>query len=420
MDERRNNRTEPWDDGVYGTGNTSPPKSNGGIVSLLLIIVIFLSGIASGLGILNIKLFNQLNAQNELTSVPMSFSDTDDHAADPQSLGESGEMTETVPKENISIELNKTPSSYENIPQEGGLSWQDIYRKNIPSVVSISCTGWQGSSSGTGVVLTENGYIVTNSHVVEDAEEITVYLTDNRSFTARLIGADPVSDLAVLYIPAEGLTPAEFGNSGALRVGDAVAAIGDPLGMELRGSMTDGIVSAINRDVTVAGRTMTLIQTNAALNSGNSGGPLINCYGQVIGINTMKISAFADESGVEGLGFAIPSTTVKEIVDQLIQSGYVAGRPSLGLEGEGITSFYQRYYHMPAGLYITEVLENSAAGKMGIQPGDILISLDGVLIADMDKLNQVVFSHQVGDTVTAIIYRGGKHYTLELTLDEAR
>jgi serine protease Do len=228
-----------------------------------------------------------------------------------------------------------------------------------------------------------------------------------------------VSDLAVLRITAENLIPAEFGDSSVLRVGDSVAAIGDPLGEEFRGTLTNGIVSAINRDVTTGGRTLTLIQTNAALNSGNSGGPLINCYGQVIGINTMKIGAFSDGAGVEGLGFAIPSTTVKEIVEQLIDQGYVSGRPALGITGESVSNFYQYYYRMPAGLYITELEEGCDAEEKGITSGDILISIGSSRITDMDSLREALYKCEVGDAVQLIIYRSGRQYSVTVTLHEA-
>ena len=214
------------------------------------------------------------------------------------------------------------------------------------------------------------------------------------------------------------LTPAQFGDSSTLRVGDTVVAIGDPLGVELRGTYTNGIISAINRDVEVDGHTMTLIQTNAALNSGNSGGPLINCYGLVVGINTMKVGAFSDRAGVEGLGFAIPSTTVKEIADQLMAQGYVSGRPSLGIEGESLSIFYQHYYRLPAGLYVTEVSRASDAYAQGVEAGDILISINSQPVTTMDELKSAIVSLSVGDDVQAILYRAGQQYQLTLTLTE--
>ncbi|MDY3771413.1 MAG: trypsin-like peptidase domain-containing protein, partial [Candidatus Faecousia sp.] len=214
------------------------------------------------------------------------------------------------------------------------------------------------------------------------------------------------------------LTPAQFGDSSTLRVGDTVVAIGDPLGAAFRGTYTNGIVSAINRDVDMNGRTMTLIQTNAALNSGNSGGPLINCYGQVIGINTMKIGTFTDTAGVEGLGFAIPSTQVKEIVDQIISQGYVSGRPTLGISGETLSTFYQHYYRMPAGLYITEVDPGSDAARKGIQEGDMLLYLGDTRITGMEDLKTAVYDCEVGEVVEVIVYHKGQQYKLELTLSE--
>ena len=418
MDERRHNHIDhPWDDGVYGTGRTQPPKNRGGLYALLLILIIFLCGIITVLGILNVRLFRQLSVQKE-NDASISFTAVETNAAetDPAVLEspESAAVSESIP----TIDLHQSPDAVENIPPEGGISLQEIYRMNIDSVVSISCSSLGSASSGTGVIMTGDGYIVTNCHVVEDAASISVQLTDQRVFSADLIGADSVSDLAVLHIDATDLTPAKFGNSDNLQVGDTVAAIGDPLGVEFRGTMTDGIVSAINRDVTVNGRTMTLIQTNAALNSGNSGGPLINCYGQVIGINTMKISTFTNSSGVEGLGFAIPSSTVKDVVEQLISQGYVSGRPTLGIEGESLSTFYQHYYRLPAGLFITEVEYGSSADSTGIEKGDILISISGTPITSMEELNAVIFECEVGDTVETIIYRSGQQYRVELTLTE--
>ena len=413
MDQRKYNNNHPWDDRIYGTGRTQPRKNHGGLIAFLLILVILLSGIVGILGTMNIKLFAQLKAR-KLEDNAMTFTDQGQTASYFLDPSESTDSIEAHASDSASIDLQPTPESAENYAEEDALSWQEIYDRNIVSVVSILCD----NSTGTGVVLTADGYIITNSHVVEDAGTVRVRLTDGEEYPAMIIGSDAVSDLAVLYIECNGLTPATFGNSDSLRVGDAVAAIGDPMGVQFHGTMTDGIVSAINRNVTVSGRTMTLIQTNAALNSGNSGGPLINCYGQVIGINTMKISAFAASSGVEGLGFAIPSTTVKEISEQLIRQGYVSGRPDIGLEGEAVSRFYQNYYHMPAGLYITHVDTGSDAHEKGIEYGDILISINNQRITDMDSLNTVLYAHDAGDTVNVVIYRSGKQYSLPLTLHE--
>ena len=407
-----------WDDQYYGTGPTEPPKERRGVTALMLIVVIFLFGIITVLSILNIRLFQELKVKKQETEISISFATepTVPPETEAAALPEMASVQEVMPYS--TMQLQQSPQSRENIPVEGGLSLQEIYTRNIDSVVSISCAGYNSTSTGTGVILSSDGYLVTNAHVVEGAGSITVLLTDDREFTAQLMGSDEISDLAVLKIQAEDLLPAEFGDSTQLRVGDTVAAIGDPLGVKYRGTYTNGIVSAINRDVAMDGRNMTLIQTNAALNSGNSGGPLINCYGQVIGINTMKIGAFTDSAGVEGIGFAIPSATVKDIVDQLISQGYVSGRPTLGIEGEALSSFYQHYYRMPAGLYITYVQPGSDAYSKGIENGDMLLSINGHRITTMEEMKSLLYDREVGETVEAIIYRQGDRYRLELTLGE--
>ena len=417
MDERKH--YTDWDDSVYGTGPMQPPKSRGGMVAFMLILIIFLCGIIAFLGIMNIRLFSQLKTReaNELSISHAPAVTTEPPETEPVVLAE--EVTPVV-EFPAPMDLQPSPASVSNIPEEGGMSLQDIYTRNIVSVVSILCNQANASSTGTGVILSENGYIVTNAHVVKDAVSISVQLTDNRQFYAQVVGSDEVTDLAVLRIETEDLIPAQFGESGQLRVGDAVVAIGDPLGVEFRGTYTDGIVSAINRDVELNGRVMTLIQTNAALNSGNSGGPLINCYGQVIGINTMKVGAFTNSAGVEGLGFAIPSATVKDVVEQLVSQGYVSGRPTLGIRGEALSSFYQHYYRLPAGVYITHVESGSSAYSAGIEEGDLLISVGGTRVTSYNELRSAVLGYEVGDSVEVVIYRGGQQYRVELTLGEAK
>ena len=318
------------------------------------------------------------------------------------------------------LEISSSPAGVPTSASEdaGALSLQEIYRRCSGSVVSIISVTQSGKASGTGIIMSADGYIITNHHVIENAQAVSVLTNDDKEYTTSIVGSDETSDLAVLKIEASGLQAAEFGDSSVLQVGDSVVAIGDPLGVTLRGTMTDGIISAINRDLTVNDRTMNLIQTNAALNNGNSGGPLINCYGQVIGINTMKIGAFTDTAGVEGLGFAIPSTQVKEIVDQIIAQGYVSGRPTLGITGEALSTFYQHYYRMPAGLYITEVDPGSDAASKGIQEGDMLLYLDDTRIVSADDLKTAIYEYEVGEVVEVIIYSRGQQYRMELTLGE--
>ena len=407
-------RPEPWEQTVYKTGSTKPPKSRSGLLALLIAVVVFLGGIVSALGLLNIHLFKALDSSGdrpEDASVQFSPEET----VPPAFIDNTAPVDATDGTE-PQMPLSTTPPAVENIPQEGGLSLQAIYRKAIDSVVSISCD----IGTGTGVVLSADGYIITNCHVVEGASSIDVLFSDETSLPAQLVGLDAVSDLALLRVSGKELTPAEFGDSSALQVGDSVVAIGDPLGTALRGTMTDGIVSAINRDILTGGRVMTLIQTNAALNSGNSGGPLLNCYGQVIGINTMKIGDNMNIVGVEGLGFAIPTATVKDIIDQLLVQGYVSGRPALGFSGQTVTAFDQLYYRIPAGLYISNVEKTSDAYAKGIAPGDVLLQFDGTRVTDAEMLESLLYAHDAGDTVEVIIYRGGKQYAVSLILDESK
>ena len=410
MDYRNKQNMDPWDDRVYGTGNTSPPKNYSGIIALLLILVIFLSGIVSLLSFMNIKLFQELKEQARQmeNQAPMSFDHLDIQSPAPETIPED-ELSPQYIQSDVSLNLNGSPQSVENIPEQGAMSWQDIYKKNIPSVVSILSATETGAGNGSGVILSEKGYIVTTCHIVSDAETLTVTLHDGRSYSAVVVGADPLTDLAVIYVDAPDLQGAEFGDSHALRVGDSVAALGG----DMNGSMNNGIISAINRNVPFLGKDISIIQSNAARPDQCAGGALVNCYGQVIGINTCRLGM---EEVVEG--FAIPSTTVKGIVDQLIAQGYVSGRPTLGLKGDGITRFDQYYFHIPEGLYLEEVDPHSDAYALGIAPGHILLRLDGQLIISQTQLDVLVNSMAIGDTVEAVFYRDGREQVLTLTVTE--
>ena len=298
--------------------------------------------------------------------------------------------------------------------EEDALCLQDIYSSVIDSVVSISSMTSSGTSSGTGIIMSSDGYVITNHHVITGALVISVLTNDNQEFEAALVGSDEMSDLAVLKIDARGLQAAEFGDSSKLRVGDSVVAIGDPLGVQLRGTMTNGIISAINRDLTVGDRTMTLIQTNAALNNGNSGGPLINCYGQVIGINTMKMSnsiADAEAATVEGLGFAVPTGRAVTVINDILATGAFHGIPSIGV--------YVAEERQPDGTYrpvIDSVTENFGAEAAGLQRGDVILSADGTAVYSNYDLLRARRAHIVGETITLTVQRDGQTLDVEVYL----
>ena len=354
------------------------------------------------------------DTQQPLPEAAASNSDASQSGA-PASRPESGAYVGSGTKLNIVSAPQSSDTTFSD--EEGALCLQDIYSRVIDSVVSISSMTSSGTSSGTGIIMSPDGYVITNHHVISGALVISVLTNDNREFEAALVGSDEMSDLAVLKIDARGLQAAEFGDSSKLRVGDSVVAIGDPLGVQLRGTMTNGIISAINRDLTVGDRTMTLIQTNAALNNGNSGGPLINCYGQVIGINTVKMSSYYTASAtVEGLGFAIPISVAKPIIDELIENGYVAGRPAIGISGDSLPTYYRAYYRLPDGVYVTSVNDGSDAKAKGIREGDIVTAINGEVISSIDDLNTIKNQYAAGDEVTLTIYRSGAYYEVTVTL----
>lgn len=279
-------------------------------------------------------------------------------------------------------------------------------------------SGATSTSTGTGIIMSSDGYIITNHHVIEDATALSIIMLDGTEYEAKLIGSDEKSDLAVLKIDASGLPAAEFGDSDALLVGDPVYAIGNPLGLELMGTFTDGIVSAINRDVTVDERTMTLIQTNAAINSGNSGGPLINQYGQVVGINTLKMQDYS--TTVEGLGFAIPTNTAKAIIDELVESGYVSGYPAIGLRCDNVNESMSKYYSIPTGVLVRYVNPNANAYFAGLQVNDVIVEAQGERIENYNDLSALLQKCKAGDSFTLRVYHynSGEYEDLQFELND--
>ena len=293
------------------------------------------------------------------------------------------------------------------------LTAQEIYRRVNPSVVTVLAQLEGSASVGTGVIFRSDGYILTNYHVLAGGRDCTVALDTGRTYEALYVAGDERNDLAVLKVNLTGLPAATFGDSDQLVVGDKVYAIGNPLGVELRGTLTDGIVSAINRDVWVDGRTMNLIQTNAALNSGNSGGPLINAYGQVVGINTIKMSS--DYSNVEGLGFASPSASIRRLVNDLLTYGEIQPEPSFGVT---VLQTGARLEEDVWGLEVLEVTPDSAADRAGIRTGDFILSAAGREVSSSQDLLRIRRQLYVGDQVTMEIWRDGARMEVTLTLTD--
>lgn len=308
------------------------------------------------------------------------------------------------------IEQLSTPTDAMPLP--------DIYDKLSRSVVGISCAVRGGRQTGTGFIISEDGYIVTNAHVISGATSIMIVDGEQKEYNAEVIGSDTSTDIAVLRIDPDeiDLYPVELGKSGDLRIGELTIAIGNPLGFDLYGTMTTGIVSGLNRSVTIDDNTMNLLQTSASINHGNSGGPLIDAYGRVIGITSAKI----DSTYGEGLGFAIPIDEAIPIIENLIRYGYVTGRPSIGISGQDISDMMSLFYNMPKGVYVFVVEEGSGADKAGIIPGDLIIGIEGETIENTDQLNAIKNRFAVGDTVTLTIYRKGQNFDVSVELTEAR
>ena len=322
--------------------------------------------------------------------------------------------------------VNISSPSATSTSANDGLSGEEIYAKVSPSVVSIQAVNLTSGEGGTGsgVIMSADGYIITNNHVVVDEntgvqqDKITVYMSDGTSFPAEVIGLDEQTDLAVLKIGPAGttLTPAEFGDSNSLLVGEEVYAIGSPGGLDLANTITGGHISALNRDITIDDRVMSLIQTDAAINPGNSGGALINKYGQVIGITSAKLGI----SYYEGLGFAIPMDTVKPIVDELIQNGYIAGRPQIGISGQNVSEQQSAAYGIPQGVRVINVDSRSNAAAAGVQANDIITGINGTEVTDMDGVNAVKDELSAGDKITLTLYRmsTGKTFTVSFALND--
>lgn len=298
----------------------------------------------------------------------------------------------------------------------------DIVEKCKDSVVEITTESVTSGNSifgqyvsqgaGSGVIISEDGYIVTNNHVVSDATSLKVTTTDGKEYNADIVGKDSQTDLAVIKIDANNLLPATLGDSDSLQVGDPAIAIGNPLG-ELGGTVTTGIISATDRQITIDDETMTLLQTDAAINPGNSGGGLFNADGNLIGIVNAKESS----SGIEGLGFAIPINGAKDIITELMQNGSVTSRPALNVSLYDYTADNQSTHsNYQDGCYIVQIVKNGAADKAGLKQNDRIVSFDGEEISSTNDVKNVLKKHKIGDTVSMTVERNAKKVKVDITL----
>lgn len=297
----------------------------------------------------------------------------------------------------------------------------DVADRVLPSIVMIKnkinfntgfVTQSMNQGTGSGIIYREDGYIITNQHVIDGASEILVTLHDGREFKGRVLGKDSKTDLAVIKIDANNLPAGEFGDSDKLKVGELAVAIGNPAGEEFSGTVTAGIISALDRKLALGEKNMKLIQTDAAINPGNSGGALVNEKGEIIGINSVKLSA----PNIEGMGFAIPINDALPIINELMQNGYVK-RPWIGVGITNITDQISKEYKVPKGVYIAKVYYNSPAERSGLKVDDIITKVDGKKVETVTDLSNIIETHKPEDTIKLTVYRNKKYIDIDVTLD---
>lgn len=326
---------------------------------------------------------------------------------------------------NTSTTTSQSKTSAISTTSTNGLTVAEIAKKVSPAVVGVSIKtvsqnntfGFSNGNTdeddgmGSGIIISSDGYILTNYHVVQSAQSITVILSTNKEVPAKVINYDADQDLAVIKVTQSTTMPAvaELGDSDKVQVGDSVVAIGNPLGKELMGSVTSGIISATKREINTGNTTQTFLQTDAAINAGNSGGALVNSLGQVIGVNSAKIGG----NGVEGIGFSIPINTVKSKLTGLLKPAL-----KIGIAGRDIDSTLSKQYNLPEGVYVAEVEEFSAAEKAGLKTGDIIEKFDGKSVKSISEINTIKATHESGDTISIVVYRNGSTKTLNLKLSE--
>lgn len=433
---------------VQASGSGKPPKKKNHFWMKAVAFVAAMAIVSVG----SIGIYNGVHNSNKLVAAESSTSasDSTDTTANTTTQDSSSKAQSTT------VKGDTAKSWIELASGTNAMSISDIVKKVAPSVVGVQATfkmpnnynynygfGMFGNGNsgngdnsgsmtgvGTGIIMREDGYIVTNAHVIYDSEygcgeatSVEIRMSDEETtYDAKVVAYDIETDLAVLKVDQTGLTAAEFGDSDQCQVGDAVVAIGNPLGLELQNTVTCGIISALNRKVTINDKTMTLIQTDTAINNGNSGGPLINSSGQVVGINSAKMSSSVSSSGatIEGIGFAIPMTEAREIVDDLINYGYVTGRPQLGISCQDVSEAVSQAYNLPIGAYVISVTDGGAAAEAGLQVGDVITAINDNKIETTEELNNYKNEYNAGDTVTLTIVRNGQEQKVSVVLQEVQ
>lgn len=402
-----------WDAGTYQTGSTTPPKRVSGPVTVLLLLVIFLGGIASGLGLVNFKLIQQLSSQPGVT-IAASQGEYTLPLAEDSIFSSNQQPAPAIPKNrSVQLQLQDSPYYSNNVSGLALENSQQIYEHNQNSLAEIySLTYSHSTVSGVGLILTEDGYLLTNAHLVEAAKRIFVYLPDGRMLPAAVVGSDSLTDMAVLYVDAQNLTPATFGTSKTLQVADPIYTISLHENAKAPMRMHEGSLFFVSRKFSTAHYSLNLLQTCHHSESG----PMFNSFGHVVGLCVSHVSQYFKES--DNLGMVLGSNSMQAIIDQLVEKGYVSGRPDLGFAVESVSKLFQHYWNLPGGLLVSGIHDESEPAKQGLRNGDILLALNGKSLLNRDDLYTVLYSCSIGQEVTAVVFRDGIKTTVTLTVSE--
>lgn len=403
------------DSDTYQTGSVKAPSGSSAMIALLLSVIVLLMGLFTAMGLINVRMFRQLLDQPDPT-MPLSKEPLPVPTGSQQSVHLSDAPLPSIPdNRTVELALEQAPHYFGQPSEDMQETAQDVYAQNADSLVQVYCLTHNNSTqTGIGVVLTADGYLLTNAHVVDSASRITVLLSDGTPLRAALVGSDPFTDLAVLYVQARNLVPARFCFTQNLQVTEPTFALEKLASGSAEPSMVISGVFGTDQMVSRNNSSLSLLQTF----QGAEQGPVFNSNGQIIGMHSGRIAGYFDPEDTQGLGLVIPSDEICKVVSQLTDQGHIPGRPHLGMDVEKISTVYQNYWGLPGGMMLTHIHPGSTAQQQGLRPGDILLALDGQAITSREELYQLLYSKEPGERIIAVIYRDQTKFTVELTVGE--
>ena len=400
-----------WDCGTYQTGATTPPKSTRGRLTVFLLAVIFLGGLISALGMINVRLLRQLSEQPTPT---INVSQDNFTLPIEEPMFSDSVPAPTIPTvRKVDLQMVDSPYYANNVDKQALESADAVYMANRQSLVEVYVlTHSHTTQSAVGVVLSEDGYILANAHLVEAAKRIFVYLPDGQLLPAAVVGSDNLTDMAVLYVQAQGLVPAVFGTSRTLQVTDPIYTVSLQDDEQIPMLMYAGNMFSASRQFATDHYNLNLLQTCHHSESG----PMFNSFGHVVGLCVSRTAQYFNES--DSLGIVLGSNTMQAIIDQLLDQGYVSGRPDLGFSVEAVSKLFQHFWDLPGGLLVSGISDDSLPAQQGLRNGDIILGLNGQTLNTRDDLYTVLYSCSIGEEVIAVIFRDGVKKTVTLTVAE--